>query len=157
MPDSDRQNYLFWAPIYLHIIRLDSPSPAGYALGNGKGEHSSTIDAPGEPRTEVMRSRFIVHCLSFDLCGIILFPDDDTAKAYPLRTGGGRDGWKVYKLSVYSYLGLVFTLMCLDSWMRCLPEPVELEKGLVSRIEASLSEYIPVESSQPRLGYSWRG
>jgi hypothetical protein len=40
------------------------------------------------------------------------------ANAYFLKTGASRDAWKVYKLSAYPYLGLIFTVMCLDLWMR---------------------------------------
>jgi len=39
------------------------------------------------------------------------------ANAYFLKTGASHDAWKVYKLSAYPYLGLIFTLMCLDLWM----------------------------------------
>lgn len=34
-----------------------------------------------------------------------------------LISGVSRDAWRVYKLSAFPYLGLIFLTMCLDSWL----------------------------------------
>jgi len=34
-----------------------------------------------------------------------------------LISGVSRDAWRVYKLSAFPYLGLIFLAMCLDSWL----------------------------------------
>ncbi|MFQ5886451.1 MAG: protoheme IX farnesyltransferase [Anaerolineae bacterium] len=55
-----------------------------------------------------------LYLLAANVLGLVMI----AANAYLLRTGASRDAWKVYKLSAYPYLGLIFTLMCLDLWMR---------------------------------------
>jgi len=55
-----------------------------------------------------------LYLLAANVLGLIMV----TANAYFLKTGASGDAWKVYKLSAYPYLGLIFTLMCLDLWMR---------------------------------------
>ena len=34
-----------------------------------------------------------------------------------LKSGASRDAWKVYKLSAFPYLGLIFTVLCLNFWV----------------------------------------
>jgi len=55
-----------------------------------------------------------LYLLAANVLGLVMI----AANAYFLRTRASRDAWKVYKLSAYPYLGLIFTLMCLDLWMR---------------------------------------
>jgi len=40
------------------------------------------------------------------------------ANARLLISGASRDAWKVYKISAFPYLGLIFLAMCLDLWLR---------------------------------------
>ena len=40
------------------------------------------------------------------------------ASARLLISGASRDAWKVYKISAFPYLGLIFLAMCLDVWLR---------------------------------------
>jgi protoheme IX farnesyltransferase len=39
------------------------------------------------------------------------------ASSHLLVSGASRDAWKLYKLSAFPYLGLIFLAMCLDSWL----------------------------------------
>lgn len=39
------------------------------------------------------------------------------ASSHLLVSGASHDAWKVYKLSAFPYLGLIFLAMCLDSWL----------------------------------------
>lgn len=55
-----------------------------------------------------------LYFLAANVLGLVMV----AANAYFLKTGASRDAWKVYKLSAYPYLGLIFTVMCLDLWMR---------------------------------------
>ena len=34
-----------------------------------------------------------------------------------LRSGASRDAWKMYKLSAFPYLGVIFTVLCLNFWI----------------------------------------
>jgi len=34
-----------------------------------------------------------------------------------LKSGASRDAWKVYKLSAFPYLGVIFTVLCLNFWV----------------------------------------
>ena len=34
-----------------------------------------------------------------------------------IRSGTSLDAWKVYKLSAFPYLGVIFTVLCLDFWV----------------------------------------
>ena len=34
-----------------------------------------------------------------------------------LRSGTSRDAWKVYKLSAFPYLGVIFIVLCVDFWV----------------------------------------
>jgi protoheme IX farnesyltransferase len=34
-----------------------------------------------------------------------------------VKSDGARDAWRVYKLSSFPYLGLLFLIMCLDIWL----------------------------------------
>ena len=34
-----------------------------------------------------------------------------------VRNGAAADAWKMYKLSSFPYLGVIFTIMCLDIWL----------------------------------------
>jgi protoheme IX farnesyltransferase len=39
------------------------------------------------------------------------------ASSHLLVSGASRDAWKLYKLSAFPYLGLIFLAMCLNSWL----------------------------------------
>ncbi len=39
------------------------------------------------------------------------------ANVYFLKTGASKDAWKIYKISAYPYLGLIFLTICLDLWL----------------------------------------
>ena len=34
-----------------------------------------------------------------------------------IRSGTSLDAWRVYKLSAFPYLGVIFTVLCLDFWI----------------------------------------
>jgi heme O synthase-like polyprenyltransferase len=34
-----------------------------------------------------------------------------------LKSGTSRDAWKVYKLTAFPYLGVIFTVLCLNFWV----------------------------------------
>ncbi len=34
-----------------------------------------------------------------------------------VTSGASRDAWKLYRLSAFPYLGILFTVMCLDIWL----------------------------------------
>lgn len=55
-----------------------------------------------------------LYLLAANVLGLVMI----AANAYFLKTGASGDAWKVFKLSAYPYLGLIFTLMCLDLWLR---------------------------------------
>jgi len=55
-----------------------------------------------------------LYLLAANVLGLVMI----AANAYFLRTRASHDAWKVFKLSAYPYLGIIFTLMCLDLWMR---------------------------------------
>ncbi len=40
------------------------------------------------------------------------------ASARLVISGAGSDAWRLYKLSTFPYLGLIFAVMCLDVWLR---------------------------------------
>jgi heme O synthase-like polyprenyltransferase len=34
-----------------------------------------------------------------------------------LKSGVNKDAWRIYKLSAFPYLGLIFLTMCIDLWL----------------------------------------
>jgi heme O synthase-like polyprenyltransferase len=45
--------------------------------------------------------------------GVLMF----YANSRLIMTGASYEAWRVYKLSAFPYLGLIFLAMCVDSWL----------------------------------------
>jgi len=55
----------------------------------------------------------VLYLIVAGLLGILMV----YANSRLLVSGISRDAWRVYKLSAFPYLGLIFLTMCLDSWL----------------------------------------
>lgn len=55
----------------------------------------------------------VLYLVVASLLGILMV----YANSRLLISGVSRDAWRVYKLSAFPYLGLIFLVMCLDSWL----------------------------------------
>ena len=55
----------------------------------------------------------LIYLTSASLLGALMV----YANARLLTSGASRDAWKVYKLSAFPYLGLIFLAMSLDVWL----------------------------------------
>jgi len=55
----------------------------------------------------------VVYLTMASLLGVVMI----YANARLLVSGASRDAWKVYKLSAFPYLGLIFLAMTLDVWL----------------------------------------
>ena len=55
----------------------------------------------------------LLYLVAAALLGILIV----YASSHLLISSASHDAWKVYKLSAFPYLGLIFLAMCLDSWL----------------------------------------
>ncbi|MDI6689536.1 MAG: protoheme IX farnesyltransferase [Actinomycetota bacterium] len=58
----------------------------------------------------------MLYLIIANVLGILMF----LSNVYLSRRRGERDAWRVYKISAYPYLGLIFLGMCLDLWLQAL-------------------------------------